>query len=44
MKIGIMTYHSVTNYGTAMQCIGLYGFLKEHFPNDTIEVINYQPW
>lgn len=44
MKIGILTFHSVTNYGAVLQCVGLYAFLRKHAPEAEIEIINYQPW
>lgn len=44
MRIGIITFHSVTNYGALMQSLGLYTFLKNNAPDARVEIINYQPW
>lgn len=43
MKIGILTFHRSINYGAVMQCYCLTTALQQHFPNDTIEVIDYVP-
>lgn len=43
MKIGILTYHKSINYGAVTQCYALCTKIKENFPNDIIEVIDYTP-
>lgn len=43
MKIGILTFHSVTNYGAALQCYGLQKICKSLAKDAEVEVINYQP-
>lgn len=40
-KIGILTFHRSYNYGAFMQCYSLSHKLKEDFPYDDIEVIDY---
>ncbi len=42
MKIGILTYHHVINDGAVLQTMGHLKTLKELFPNDQIEVIDYR--
>jgi len=42
-RIGIITFHSVTNYGAVLQCYGLYAAIKELEPEAEVEIINYQP-
>lgn len=41
MKVGIITYHSVWNYGAALQCVALYHKIQEF--GLEVEVIDYQP-
>lgn len=41
VKIGIITYHNVWNYGAALQCVALYHKLKEM--GIDVEIIDYQP-
>lgn len=41
MKAGIITYHSVWNYGAALQCVALYHKLQESGLD--VEIIDYQP-
>lgn len=41
MKIGIITFHFVSNYGAVLQCYALQEYLKGHGYN--VEVINYRP-
>ncbi len=43
MKIGILTFHRTINYGSELQAMGVYEVLKEHFPNDQVEIIDYNP-
>ena len=40
-KIGILTFNRSYNYGAFMQCYALVNRLKQDFPNDEIEVIDY---
>lgn len=41
MKIGIITYHLAHNYGAFLQAYALTMRLREEFPEDTVEIINY---
>ena len=41
-KFGILTYHNANNYGAALQAYALQKFLKDHFGDDQVEVIDYQ--
>ena len=41
MKIGILTHHSINNFGAFLQCFALQEKLKSLFPNDEVYVINY---
>ncbi len=41
MKIGILTFHRSVNNGAVMQCYALSKKLREDFPDDVIEVIDY---
>ena len=43
MKIGILTFHRSINYGAVTQCYALTKELIKHFPDDTIEVVDYAP-
>lgn len=43
MKIGILTFHRSINYGAVTQCYTLSKELKNYFPNDIVEVIDYTP-
>ena len=40
MKIGIITFHDTTNFGSLLQTTGLFAFLNQHYRS--VEVINYQ--
>ncbi len=42
MRIGILTFHKSINNGAVIQCYSLYKKLTELFPEDTIEVIDYE--
>ena len=41
MKIGILTHHSINNFGAFLQCWALQEKLKALFPGDEVYVINY---
>lgn len=41
MRIGILTFHRSVNNGAVMQCFALSKKIKQDFPNDEIEVIDY---
>ena len=41
MKIGILTYHRAINYGAVLQSFSLVERLKKDFPNESIEIIDY---
>lgn len=41
MKIGILTYHLSHNYGAFLQAYALVMKIKEEFPHDTVELINF---
>lgn len=41
MRIGILTFHRSVNNGAVMQCYALSKRLKQDFPCDVIEVIDY---
>lgn len=41
MKIGILTFHRAINYGAVMQAFSLQQKLQNDFPNDSIEIIDY---
>ena len=41
MRIGILTHHSINNFGAFLQCYALQEKLKSLFPNDEVFVINY---
>lgn len=40
MKVGILTFHTATNYGAVLQCYALQTALEKC--GYTVEVINYQ--
>ena len=42
MKIGILTFHQSVNNGAVMQAYALSKRLKQEYPNDEIEIINYR--
>ena len=42
MKIGILTFHQSVNNGAVMQAYALSKRLKEEYPDDEIEIINYR--
>lgn len=41
MKIGILTFHRAVNYGAVMQAYSLLTQLQHDFPEDEIEIIDY---
>ena len=41
MKIGILTHHSINNYGAFLQCWALQEKVKSLFPSDEVFIINY---
>ena len=41
MKIGILTFHRPINYGAFLQSYCLSSALIKHFPNSTVEIIDY---
>ena len=41
MRIGILTFHRAINYGAVMQAYSLSKQLKESFPEDSVEIIDY---
>ena len=41
MKIGILTHHSINNFGAFLQCWALQEKLRALFPQDEVCVINY---
>ena len=41
MKIGVLTHHSINNFGAFLQCWALEEKLKSLFPEDEVRVINY---
>jgi hypothetical protein len=43
MKIGIITFHFVDNYGAVLQTLALYQRLSELFVSDSVYIINYCP-
>ena len=42
MRIGILTFHRSVNNGAVMQCYALSQRLRQDFPDDEVEVIDYQ--
>lgn len=42
MKIGILTHHYVKNFGAYMQARALLSEIKEMYPNEEVEFINYR--
>lgn len=42
MKIGILTFHQSINNGAVMQAYSLSKRLKEEYPDDIVEIINYR--
>lgn len=40
MKIGMITFHDTTNFGSLLQTSGLFAFLKQHYKD--VEVMDYQ--
>lgn len=42
MKIGILTFHQSVNNGAVMQAYSLSKRLKEEYPDDIVEIINYR--
>lgn len=41
MKIGILTHHTINNFGAFLQAWALQEKLKALFPNDDVRIINY---
>lgn len=41
MRIGILTFHRSINNGAVMQCYSLSKRLKQEFPDDLVEVVDY---
>lgn len=41
MRIGILTFHKVINYGAYLQAFSLSQKLKKQFPDDKVEIIDY---
>ncbi len=44
MRIGILTYHGVSNEGSVLQALSLWTLLSRRFPKDEVEIIDYIPW
>jgi hypothetical protein len=42
MKIGIITFHHIDNYGATLQAYALHKFLKQQGYN--VEIIDYRPY
>lgn len=42
MRIGILTFHKVINYGAYLQAFSLSEELQKQFPNDEVEIIDYR--
>lgn len=43
MRIGILTFHNVINYGAYLQAFSLSNKLQEQFPEHEVEIIDYLP-
>ena len=43
MKIGILTFHRVINNGAVMQAYSLQNRIQQDFPDDNVEIIDYNP-
>lgn len=43
MKIGILTHHTVVNYGAFLQAYALQEAVKNVYPEATVQIINYIP-
>lgn len=41
MRIGILTFHKVINYGAFLQAFSLSNMLQKQFPDDEIEIVDY---
>ena len=41
MKRGILTFHNSDNYGSVLQAYALKSYVKQIFPNDECEIVNY---
>ena len=41
MRIGILTFHNVINYGAFLQAFSLSNMLKAQFPNAEVEIVDY---
>jgi polysaccharide pyruvyl transferase WcaK-like protein len=44
LKIGLLTYCGTLNTGTTLQAYSTYKALKNNFPEDHLELIDYLPW
>lgn len=42
-KVGIITFHRALNYGSVMQAYALQAKIKELYPDDSVETIDYYP-
>lgn len=42
-KIGILTYHHVANWGSALQAVCIYKLLRKVYPDAIVEIIDYVP-
>lgn len=42
MRIGILTFHKVINYGAYLQAFSLSKKLQEQFPDDEVEIVDYR--
>ena len=43
MKVGLITFHFVNNYGGALQAYALHEFIKKSFPVEC-KIIDYRHW
>ena len=41
MRIGILTFHRAINYGAVMQAHSLSERIRKDYPNDTVEIVDY---
>ncbi|MCQ2518975.1 MAG: polysaccharide pyruvyl transferase family protein [Lachnospiraceae bacterium] len=44
MKIGLITFHFVNNFGGALQTYSLQKYIKNNFNVDSVHVIDYRNW
>ena len=42
-RIGILTFHRAINYGAFLQSYSLQNYIKDHFPDYSVEIIDYIP-